>query len=273
MRQLDDLVRADSLIFSVRQKFLHVFLGRNERADAASRESDFRGGSEHIESVRIPRFFGSLKNVFQLVVVGVKSVREIGVVPKYPEIRRGGFHFCDSVHRLIRIYHARRVAVFRNAPHSLDFFVYGAKHFHKVHIRPRFGHRNGYHFDAERLCYGKVAVVSRCRAQKLDALPLPRQTAADAEGQSVLQSIVHNVQAAAVKGNHLLIFDVENFGKKLSQLQNAFKTAVISYVGAVFGLEVAEIHREHSVGKLQLFFRRLAAGNVDVKLFFGGFLI
>ena len=113
---------------------------------------------------------------------------------------------------------------------------------------------------------GEVAVISRDRADPLDdvfVFPRPRRILS-AKDVRPHDQIVHDVQAGRVPRNDVVDGDSQQVSVDFPNIDDAPQTTVVAAIGAVVGGVVARAGKaEQFIAKVQLFRRRLAAGQVQ----------
>ena len=163
----------------------------------------------------------------------------VRVVPENAEVLRSAFHGRQSAHDLVRVRHAARVGVFRNAPDAFHGGVGGGKALHLVHVRSVIVHGDGNHLDTEGFGHAEMAVVAGHRADPLDRRQrAPRRMAARAERPTAHDGVVHNGQARITKDDNVLGRIVEQSRHERFRFRQAVDHAVVAAVRAVGCMEV-----------------------------------
>ena len=160
----------------------------------------------------------------------------ICVIPEYAKIIRSGFEIRKSPYCLIGVCNASGIAVFGNAPYTLDRRIAVDVFLDEIHIRSLVGHGNIDHLDTELLGDREMPVISGYGAQELNLIkPAPRRGTANSEYHRSCDRIIHYIEAGVSENDNVLVRDLHHIAHKLSGLVYARKLAVISAVLSFFG--------------------------------------
>ena len=189
----------------------------------------------------------------------------VGVVPHQHEIRRGGLHGRQTADSLLSVYHALRIGVFGNVPHTLYRRV-ADQLLHHVHVGAVSGHGDGDHLHAEALRHLEVPVVAGDRAEPLHLVQLAPGLLAvkHTVGEGLGYGVVHQLQAGVAAHEHLLRLAAQNVREQPPRRGDARHLAVVPGLHAV-GHELLRLRQQPENGRhhIQLLPPRLAAGHVQ----------
>ena len=206
----------------------HIGLAARHHRHPRTGEGDLAGGCELIDHVAVSGLPAQAQNIREGDELPLQLMDTVGIVPHQHEVRGGGPHSRQTLHRLRRINDALGIGVLGNVPHSLHRRI-PHQPLHHVHVRPLLRHGYGDQLHAEGLADAEVAVIARCRAEPLHRLQLaPRLLAVEHPmGIRLGDGVVHQLQAGVAADEHLLRPAAQYLGKQRPCLRDARQLAIV----------------------------------------------
>ena len=224
MTELVNLVVANGLHRHDRLDLLEVVLRCRKNGNARAGIRDLRGRCKIENHVLAAGLAALLENIQQLVAaLLIELVHNVSVVPENAEIGGCGGQGRQTTNSVIRIGHAVGIGILGVAPDALDGGIVVDKFLNGIHVGTRGGHGNRDHFNTKRLADRKVAIVTGCRANKLQfLLTAPGSLAApNAVKHCAGNRIVHEVERRIAPDEKIALGQIKQLGKETLDLGDA----------------------------------------------------